>query len=84
MVDVNAMEPYCKPSPEAFALALRTADEPDPARCVMIDDLPHTTRAARLFGMYTILCGAEAAGPDADAAFRDWPRLPALLNGSAH
>lgn len=81
-VDVNAMAPYCKPSPQAFALALKTAGESDAARCVMIDDLPHTTRAAKSFGLYSLLYGAASANNIADAAFTDWRMLPALLNGS--
>ena len=44
IVDVNRMDPYCKPSPEAFGIALAAAGEEDPSQCVMIDDLPHTTR----------------------------------------
>ncbi len=81
IVDVNAMDPYCKPSPEAFALALKTAEESDPSRCAMIDDLPHTTRAARSLGMYSLLYGSPAANEAADGAFTDWRMLPALLNG---
>lgn len=81
IVDVNAMEPYCKPSPQAFTLALKAAGESDPARCVMIDDLPHTTRAARSFGLYSLLYGPAAEADVADAAFTDWRMLPALLNG---
>lgn len=79
VVDVNAMDPWCKPMPEAFRLAMRLAGESDPARCVMIDDLPHTTRAARQFGMYSVLYGCDGAHPDADACLSDWSRLPALL-----
>ncbi len=79
-VDVNAMDPYCKPSPEAFALALKIAGESDPARCVMIDDLPHTTRAARDFGMYSLLYGGASGDTVADGAFTDWRTLPALLD----
>jgi putative hydrolase of the HAD superfamily len=82
IVDVNRMEPYCKPSPEAFALAMRIADERDPARCVMIDDLPHTTRAARKLGLFSLLYGVQAAAGDADGAFSDWCDLPGLLDGS--
>ena len=82
VVDVNRMEPWCKPSPEAFALAMRTAGEQDPSRCMMIDDLPHTTRAARLLGIYSVLYGAATPGTDADAAFTDWRALPDLLNGT--
>jgi hypothetical protein len=56
----------------------------------MIDDLPHTTRAAQDFGLYAILYGSEirnpvgasVADPDADSVFSDWRQLFALLNGS--
>ena len=81
VIDINRMQPYCKPSPEAFALAMQTAGESSPARCVMIDDLPHTTRAARALGLYSLLYGAESSGLDADAAFSDWRLLPGLLDG---
>jgi putative hydrolase of the HAD superfamily len=82
IVDVNRMEPYCKPSPEAFALAMQVAGECDPSRCVMIDDLPHTTRAAKKLGIFSILYGAPGDRHDADEAFTDWRALPSLLNGS--
>ena len=79
IIDVHAIAPYCKPMPEAFRLAMRVARESDPGRCVMIDDLPHTTRAARQFGMYSVLYGCDGSHPDADACLSDWRRLPALL-----
>ncbi len=82
IVDVNRMDPYCKPNPQAFALAMKIAGESDPARCVMIDDLPHTTRAAKDLGLYSILYGSQAPGADADQVLSDWRQLPALLNGS--
>ncbi|MBI3738887.1 MAG: pyrimidine 5'-nucleotidase [Chloroflexi bacterium] len=82
IIDVNRMDQFCKPKPEAFALAMKTAGESDPSKCVMIDDLPHTTRAAKALGLYSLLYGAPATGPEADAAFSDWSQLPALLNGN--
>lgn len=82
VVDINSMEPYCKPSPEAFSLAMNAAGESAPSRCVLIDDLPHTTRAARAFGMYSLLFGATSGAGQADAAFREWTSLPGLLNGT--
>ncbi len=90
IVDVNRVNPYCKPSREAFKIALNVAGEGDPSKCVMIDDLPHTTRAAKDFGLYALLYGsvaqnhfgATALSPDLDAAFTDWSQLPALLNGT--
>ena len=82
IVDVNAMQPYCKPSPEAFALALKTAGVDDPSQCVMIDDLPHTTRAAKAFGLYSVLYGSASSDGAADAAFSDWSALPGLLGAN--
>lgn len=82
VVDINRMEPHCKPSPEAFATAMKAAGENMPSRCVIIDDLPHTTRAAKALGFYSLLFGAPSAGPEADTALSDWRALPGLLNGS--
>ena len=82
IVDVNAVAPYCKPMPESFQIALQMAGESDPARCVMIDDLPRTTRAARQAGLFSILYGQAAPHPDADATLTDWQNLFSILNGS--
>jgi len=79
IVDINEMSPYCKPMPETFAIAQELADEPDPRKCVMIDDLPHTTRAALEVGMASILYGTEEPTPDASGVFVDWNHLPILL-----
>jgi putative hydrolase of the HAD superfamily len=79
IIDVNRMAPHCKPGPEAFALALQISGEADPTRCAMIDDLPHTTRAARDFGMYAVLFGQQATGGEASAACPDWSTLPSVL-----
>ena len=78
-VDVNAMDPYCKPSPQAFELALKIAGESEPSRCVMIDDLPHTTRAARELGFRSLLYGTASSSGAADGAFIDWRDLPSIL-----
>jgi len=79
IIDVNAVAPYCKPMPESFAIAQDIADEPDPHKCVMIDDLPRTTRAALEVGMPSILYGTEEPTPDASGVFVDWNHLPILL-----
>ncbi len=81
VVDVNSMEPYCKPMTESFQIAMQAAGVSNPAECVMIDDLPRTTRAARGMGMFSLLYGRKQARPDADGAFTDWSLLPGLLNG---
>jgi putative hydrolase of the HAD superfamily len=79
IVDVNTVAPYCKPMPESFAIAMKLAGEGDPSRCVMIDDLKHTTLAAQEAGMFSILLGKTAANGDANASLSDWNELIYLL-----
>jgi pyrimidine 5'-nucleotidase len=79
IVDIHAVAPYCKPMPESFAIAQELADEPDPRKCVMIDDLPRTTRAAREVGMASILYGTEEPTSQASGVFLNWKDLPILL-----
>lgn len=79
IVDVNMLTPYCKPMPESFEIAMKMAGEADPARCMMIDDLPRTTRAAKRAGMTAILYGGIASNADADASFSDWNELRGIL-----
>jgi putative hydrolase of the HAD superfamily len=79
VVDVNAVTPYCKPMLESFAIAMDLADEPDPRKCVMIDDLPRTTRAALSVGMASLLYGCNDPTEDASGVFTDWTHLPILL-----
>jgi putative hydrolase of the HAD superfamily len=80
IVDVNAVAPYCKPMPESFAIAQELANEPDPRKCVMIDDLPRTTKAALNVGMASILYGTDDLTADASGVFTDWNHLPILLS----
>lgn len=79
VVDVNTVAPYCKPMPESFAIAMCAAGETDPSRCVMIDDLKRTTRAARAAGMSSLLYGNELPNGDAHASFTNWRDLPQIL-----
>ena len=79
IVDVNTVAPYCKPMPESFKIAMKAAGETDPSRCVMIDDLPRTTRAAKQVGMSSILYGGTSVDGDADACLSDWNELVGIL-----
>ena len=82
IVDVNAVAPYCKPMRESFGIAMKIAGETDSARCVMIDDLPRTTRAAREAGMFSILYHDAWTPGDADAHFTDWNDLVKILESN--
>jgi pyrimidine 5'-nucleotidase len=64
IIDVVAVSPYCKPQPEAFLRALEIAGEPDPSRCILIDDKPKNLASARQLGFYTILVGQNGDNPD--------------------
>jgi len=85
ILDVHVVEPYCKPMRQAFEIALDFAGESDPGQCVVIDDLPHTTRAAREMGFFTVLMGeiTTTNGPsaDADARLARLVDLPKVLDG---
>lgn len=80
-IDVHMISPYCKPMPESFQLALRAAGEPQKRLCVLLDDQPRITRAARALGIFTVLVGRQDPGFDADEAIMHPADLPALLNG---
>ena len=79
IIDIHAVSPFCKPMPESFAIAQELAAEPDPRKCVMIDDLPRTTHAALNVGMASLLYGSEEQTSEASAAFMNWADLPILL-----
>lgn len=79
IVDVNTVAPYCKPMPGSFEIAMKIAGETDPSRCVMIDDLRRTTRAARQAGMFSILYDSSWSVDDADTHFTDWNELINIL-----
>ena len=79
IVDVNTVAPYCKPMPESFQIAMKIAGESDPSKCVMIDDIHRTTRAAREAGLFSILCNPSHVNGDADAHLTDWAELKGIL-----
>ena len=79
VLDIFALKPYAKPQQDAFRRALTLVGESDPHVCVMIDDLPKTTRAAREFGMFSILKGNKGNGADANARLENWKDLPETL-----
>jgi putative hydrolase of the HAD superfamily len=81
IIDVHVITPFCKPMPQAFALALKAAGSPDPRLCVLLDDQRRITRTAHQLGMYTVLVGDTAPGQDADAALLHLTSLPDLFDG---
>jgi len=79
IVDVNTVSPYCKPMLESFQIAMKLAGETDLSKCVMIDDIHRTTRAAREAGMFSILYHETLNDGAADAHMTDWKELMNIL-----
>jgi putative hydrolase of the HAD superfamily len=79
IVDIKAIDPYCKPMKEAFRIALELTGETVPQNCILVDDLEVNTRAAREYGLFSILFGQQGDHPDADATMSQLLDLPGLL-----
>lgn len=82
IIDVNTINPYCKPMPESFQIALNIANESDASKCVMIDDINRTTRAAKEQGLFSILYNEKFNDGDADAHLTDWSQLKGILENA--
>ena len=80
IVDINDMEPFCKPMPESFQRAIHRADESNPGSCVLIDDMLRNTSGATTFGMRSILFGTDGRQAGADATLTKWVDLPKVLD----
>jgi pyrimidine 5'-nucleotidase len=72
IVDVWALDPYCKPQQEAYQRALELAGAPGPEGCVFLDDSILNLTPAHEAGFYTILVGGDgSANPAVDRAIED-------------
>ena len=56
IIDIFAIQPYCKPQAEAFMKALAIIEE-DPRNCLLIDDSPNNLATAQTLGMGTVCVG---------------------------
>jgi len=54
IVDVVDMDPYCKPYPQAFEVAMKLVNDPDPANYILLDDSIKNVQAALDIGMSAI------------------------------
>jgi len=80
IVDINAVNPYCKPMQPALKIALDLSGETEPQNCILVDDQPKTTHAGREFGFFTILYGQDGAHKHtANATLAHLTDLPELL-----
>lgn len=59
IIDIMDVAPFCKPQTEAFEKALRWIGNPNPTRCVVIEDSIKNIQTAREMGFKTILIGSH-------------------------
>lgn len=59
VIDVLNTEPWCKPYPEAFEIALKLSGNPVPAETLFVDDLETNLNAARKLGIQTLRVSNE-------------------------
>lgn len=55
IIDIAAIFPWCKPYPEAFQIALNLCGNPEPERCLFIDDSVHNLDTAKAININTVL-----------------------------
>jgi len=79
IVDIVDIDPYCKPMPEAFAIALKKLGVSSPAECVFIDDSLRNLAGARALGFYTIRVGSDQPAPECHASILRLDDLPCVL-----
>ncbi len=78
IVDVWALDPFCKPQAEAYQLALEIARAPDARACVFLDDSIRNLTPAHEAGFFTVFVGENGSNPAAD---RSIPDIHALRQG---
>lgn len=84
IIDVNAMNFFCKPDPHAYRTALALARESDARCCVYLDDSTRNLAPAHQMGFFTVLVGSLAhdgvpADHAADRSIRSLHELPAAV-----
>lgn len=79
IIDVLDTDPYCKPDPLAFSLALKIAGDPDPTRCLFVDDRVPNLDAAKALGMYTVQVDPTGNVADGHFTIKKLSDLPLLF-----
>lgn len=70
IIDVKALDFYCKPEIEAYLKALQYAKVDRPNRCVYFDDIAVNLEPAKKLGVFTVLVGDEGHSSSADKSIK--------------
>jgi len=78
IIDIHTFEPFCKPMPEAFRIAIDLLGE-EAQRCVLVDDALPNLLTANTLGMHTIWISGSPAPYPINAAIPALSELPQVL-----
>lgn len=79
IIDIRAIEPYCKPQIGAFQKAFELAEIQSPGDCIMFDDSTANLLVARDLGMFTVHVGHEDRSDGVDASIVSLLDLPSVV-----
>ncbi|HEX7394307.1 MAG TPA: pyrimidine 5'-nucleotidase [Anaerolineaceae bacterium] len=79
IIDIHTFEPFCKPMPEAFRIAIELLGE-EAQRCVLVDDALPNLLTANTLGMHTIWISGSPAPSPINAAIPALSDLPQVLS----
>jgi pyrimidine 5'-nucleotidase len=80
IIDLRAIQFACKPEIVAYQRAMSLAGEPDPQRCILLDDAPANLLTAHRLGFWTILVGGNGCSePGVDLSIPALSALPEVM-----
>ena len=79
IIDIHAFDPYCKPMPEAFTIALKLLGE-KPETTMMVDDSFSNIVAAHALGMRTVWVSTRPPAAPADFVIPAACDLPTVFS----
>ncbi len=79
VIDVWAVDFFCKPHEEAYRRAMRASGETDPGACVLFDDSTRNLEPARSLGFTTVLVGTGQIHPAAVLSIPNLLDLPRAM-----
>jgi HAD superfamily hydrolase (TIGR01509 family) len=78
IVDVYAMQPFCKPNQEAYEIAMLSSNSSNPKSCALIDDSIRNLATAEEMGFLTILVGNNKTSPTQSRVLAEINELPKI------
>lgn len=80
IIDIYALDYFCKPNLEAYQKALEIAGQPEPETCLILDDSLANLKTANNMGMTTVLVGTNI-NPSSEVHFaiNSLHDLPSLI-----